>query len=604
MPVSAEHAPTEVIVVTAKRTPISIGQLSANTTVITSEQIRQRQYQVLSEALQSVPGLHLAASGGLGAQTSVFIRGAESDHVLVLIDGVEVSDPTAATPFEFGQLSLNGVERIEVLRGNYSAQYGSEAIGGVINIVTRTAEQAVSELNVAKGSLDSDSIALNLASRYKAIDLAFSGSYFATDGESFTPTRLRHRAACTQQQEERDGYRNRNAKINAGLNLNPNTRLLMNAEYRHTDSEYDAGICENRYSEQSSYSKHTSVALTGDYLNSRWQPVWRLNYYRSQRNAYNQNSVNHFAGKRLQLSWHNLWHFNEQIQVSFGIETELEKATTTRTSADFQASARTNAVYAELRYNPWQTLYLNGGWRVDDADDFASERSYQLGAVWYAGAHARFHLNYATAFKAPSLSDRFRDFPAFGFSANPKLKPETSYGWEIGFEQNWNKGRFGLTYFHNEIRDLITTTDDFSTLTNKDKTRSEGLESFVEAQFNRNLSLRLDYTITRAKDEAQQHLLRRPLRNASLILSYSPLPYWSSSFILNYVGPQKDIDRVTVARIDKGGYTRADLKMRYSLNEKTHLVGSIDNVLDKSYQPINGFQAYGIVARLGLELSL
>jgi len=601
----AEEVPPEVMIVTAKRLPIDSSRFSGSLSVITAEQIARKQYQVLGDALRELPGLYAPSSGGIGAQTSVFIRGAESDHVLILIDGVEVSDPAAGNLYEFSQFSLNGVERIEVLRGNHSAEFGSEAIGGIVNIITATPNEDKIAARVETGSFERRSATVDIAAIHQSLDFSLSGRYFETDGESFTPARLRRLDSCAVKTNERDGYRNSNIKFNAGLSLIPetHTELRMKSEYSQVDLEYDQGSCENLDSEQSSYTKRTTLSLSGDYLDRLWSPTWRMDYYeRNSRDTASPRS----EGERLKFVWHNIVRAQQNLDMAFGLETELEQASTDN---DFDASARTNAFYGEVHYTVSPNWHLNGGWRNDDADDFASERSYQFGAVWHANLNTRLHINYATAFKAPSLLDRFRDFPAFNFSANPNLRPETSRSWEAGLEQNWLRWRYGITYFNSEIDDLIdyifNPADFSSTLVNRSETEIEGLESFVSYQPNQTFALRLDYTLTSAHDQSHQRLLRRPLRQAVLAFDYQPdegiLSDWDFDLSLNYTGRRDDTNRVSFARIHKGGYTVANLRLSYQINEHLQLYGSINNLLDKSYEAVDGFSGSGLDAHVGLS---
>ena len=605
LPVIAEEIPTEVMVISAKRLPTDSDRFSGSVSVITAEQIESRQYRVLGDALRDVPGLATAISGGVGAQTSVFIRGSESDHVLILIDGVEVSDPAAGNRYEFSQLSLNGVERIEVLRGNYSAEYGSEALGGIINIVTRSPSENNINARMDVGSFDRQAATMNIDAVYKRLNFSLSGGYFDTDGESFTPSRLRRRDDCAVQYEERDGYRNSDVKMNAGWLLIPetNTKLTVKSEYSQVNLEYDGSTCE-AYLQQSSYTKRTTVSLSGDYLDDVWSPTWRMDYY--QRDSRDTGSPTR-KGERFKLNWHNVWRPHQDLNAAFGIETELEQA---QNDDRFDADARSNAFYAELRYTPTPNWHLNIGWRNDDSDDFASERSYQFGSVLHVDLNTRLYMNYATAFRAPSLIDRFEDFPAFNFFANPDLKPETSRGWEVGIEQNWLRWRYGLTYFNNDINNLIDfvfdTTDFSSTLINQSHARIRGVESFVAFQPHRTLAMRLDYTQTSAHNQFNQRLLRRPLRQAVLSLDYAPdegvLADWNFAMVFNYSGRQSDTDRVTFGRIGKGGYTLANLNLSYTINDHLQLYGGINNLFDKSYETIDGYSGNGLDAHIGLSL--
>ena len=614
MPVAADEIPTEVMVVTAKRLPTDTDNLSGSVSVITAEQIERRQYQVLSDALRDIPGLSAPTQGGIGARTSVFIRGTESDHVLILIDGVEVTDPAAGNLYEFSQLSLNGVERIEVLRGNYSAEYGSEALGGVINITTRTPTENDISAQIETGSFDRNSGTIDIDAVYKSLDFSLSGRYFDTDGESFTSDRIRQRPDCAIQSEERDGYRNSNVKVNAGLLLVPetNTKLTMKSEYGQTDLEYDAGSCtfnngvvEDPDLEQSSYTKRTTFAFSGNYFDGIWSPTLRMDYY--ERNSrVTDGSQN--EGKRFKLNWHNVWQPYSNLNTAFGAETELEQTRNISNFINLDASARTNAFYTELRYTPTPDWHLNVGWRNDDSDDFASERSYQLGTVLHANLNTRLHFNYATAFRTPSLTDRFGGYS--GFLPNPNLKPETSRSWEAGIEQNWLRWRYGFTYFNSEVKDLITFPFDPNNFTvmplNQERARIDGLESFITFRADRTFVTRLDYTQISAHDQSNQRLLRRPLRQAVLSIDYDPdegmLAGWSFDMTLNYRGPQSDGERVSFARVSRGGYTLTNLNLNYTINNRLKLYGGISNLFDKSHEPVDGYQGTGINAHIGLSL--
>jgi len=600
LPIMAEQELTEVMVVSAKRLPTDSDRFSGSFSVITAEQIERRQYRVLGDALKDVPGVATVVSGGIGAQTSVFIRGSESDHVLILIDGVEVSDPAAGNRYEFSQLSLNGVERIEVLRGNYSAEYGSEALGGIINIITRSPTESNIAARIETGSFDRQAATIDIDAVYDRFDFSLSGRHFDTEGEDFAPLRIRRLAPCTSN-EERDGYRNSNAKVNAGWLLIPetNTKMTVKSQYSQVDLEYDNSNTCNNNLRQSSYTKRTTIAMSGDYFGGIWSPTWRMDYY--QRDSRDTGSAKR-TGERFKLNWHNVWQPHRDLNAAFGIETELEQL---RRDDGFDADARNNAFYGELRYALTSDWYVNFGWRNDDSDDFASERSYQFGSVLHAGLNTRLHINYATAFRAPSLTDRFEDFPAFNFYANSDLRPETSRGWEVGIEQTWSQWRYGLTYFNNDIDDLIVPSG--STLINQRQANIRGLESFIFFQPNKTLNMRLDYTLTSAHDQDNRRLERRPVRQALLTIDYASdhgmLAGWNFGVTFNYRGSQREnFGRTTFVPINKGGYTLANINLNYTVNEHLTLYAGINNLFDKSYEPVDGYSGNGLDAHIGLSL--
>ena len=594
-------AADETIIVTATRIPTSVERFGGAATVITAADIQLYQYRDISDALASVPGLHVASSGGTGAQTSVFIRGAESNQVLVLIDGIEVTDPASGGSFGFEHFQLNNVERIEVLRGPYSALYGSEGIGGVINIITRRGEGApVASARIETGSFATNAASANLSGSYDRVDFSFSGAGLQTDGESFTPRRLRN-----GEDEEDDGYDNFDAKGAVGVEISNTSRLDFNFGYTDADLNYDEDIDIDRdflpdlfetTPKSSVREKRYRLRWSGDYLQDMWRPSLQGAYYSRQSDGVGR-------GERTKFEWRNDLFLSDSVKFVVGVETELEKV-----RSSVRDAARTNAVYAQSWFEPFPGLSLSGGWRNDDADDFGSERSWQLAAAYAVDeTGVRLRASYGTAFKAPTLIERF------GFGGNPDLNPETSRSWEVGVEQSVSaKGffshvRWGATYFNNRLRDLITASFDSDTGAfrneNVSSAQIRGVESFVSVDALARLNLRLDYTLMSAYNGDDDRLLRRPLRKATLATRWSN-PVWSFTTKLDYVGPQRDIRRDDFSLVTKGGYALANVSARRRLNDEIALFARVNNLSDRNYEPIDGFAGRGIEFHVGVEIDL
>ncbi len=602
----------ENIVVTGTRIPTPIDRFAGAATVITSDDIDLYGYRSLADMLAGVPGLHVAPSGGVGAQTSVFMRGAGSNHVLVLIDGIEVTDPASGGLFGFEHLQLNGVERVEVLRGPYSAQYGSDGIGGVINIVTRRGGgEPEAAARVGIGSFATDTAAVNLSGRHGIFDFSISGARLRTDGESFTPRRLRG-----GQGGERDGYDNFDMKGTVGVQVGDLSRLDFNFGYVDAGADYDQDMdldgdflpdLFETTPKNSVREKRYSLRWSGEYLQGIWRPSLRGAYYSRQ----SRNPGAERRGGRTQFEWRNVLSLSDVAGFVVGVETELEKAR----GVSVRDASRNNAVYLQAWFEPFDSLSLSGGWRNDDPDDFGSDRNWQVSAAFDpGGSGVRLRASYGTAFKAPTLDERF------GLGGNPDLGPETSRSWEAGVGQAVSGGSvlsrsgWGVAYFDNRIRNLIAASfygdppgeDGRGALFRNENISSahiEGIESFAFLETAGGFGLRLDHTIMRAYNGDHRRLLRRPLRKAALEAHWMD-PVWSVVVKLDYVGPQREIRRNDFSLVTKGGYTLVNVSARRWLNHGFALFARINNAFDKGYEPVDGFAGRGVEFHAGVEISL
>ncbi len=583
----------ETVVVTGARIPTPLDRFAGAATVITARDIKLHQYKDITDALAGVPGLHVASVGGVGAQTSVFMRGAESNHVLVLIDGVEVTDPGSGS-FAFEHLQLNDVERIEVLRGPYSAQYGSEGIGGVINVVTKRGEGAPgASARVETGSFATEAAALSLSGRHARVNFSFGGAWLQTDGESLTPRRLRDGRGG-----ERDGYDNLDVKAAVGVEAGAASRVDFSFGYVEADVEFDGNVrpFERPGLKSSVSEKRYAVRWSGESAQRVWRPSLQGAYY-------GRRSAESGRGERTKFEWRNDLFFSDAMKFVVGAETELEQM-----RGRSQHNARTNAVYMQAWFEPFDALSLSGGWRNDDPDDFGSDRNWQAAAAYAVGeSGVRLRASYGTAFKAPTLSDRFSYFPDFNFRGNPGLEPESSRGREFGVEQTLSIGGadagWGLTHFDNRIRDLIGASADGTTLQNIASAHIEGVESFAFLEIAGGVSVRLDYTVMRAYDGDHQRLRRRPLSQAGLAAHWVN-PAWSVAAKLDYVGPQHDLRRDDFSRVTRGGYALAHISARRRINEAFALFARVNNVFDKDYEPVDGYAGRGFEFHAGVEADL
>ncbi len=622
-PAAAEADPAAIelpeTVVTATRLPTPLEQVASAVTVITADEIERRQARTLPEALRLVPGLHVVQSGPTGAVTSLFMRGTESNHTLVLIDGIEINDPsTPDGAFDFSNLLLADVARIEVLRGSQSTLYGSDAIGGVVNIITKRGRgPARFTAALDGGSRATFDQALGASGSVGRFDYRVTLEHFATDGESITPARNRPAGVSG----EDDGFESVKASTRMGAQLTEDARVDLALHYLFAQNDLDTAP-EDPNARQNNRQFFARASVQAALLDGRFDN--RLGVAYSDFNRDNGNRADslstaysnaHFRGKKLKFDWQGDIALGESHILTLGAETEKEKADSASDySSGFSSrtrdSARSTAGFVQLQSSFGDRLFTTLGLRVDDHEGFARKTTWRIAPTYiHRETGTRIKGSYGTGFKAPSLQQLYGEnfFGSIGtFKGNPDLRPETSRAWDIGFEQPLlgERLRFGATYFDIRIDDLIDYNSGFTSLINIDKAKTRGVEAFVALRPMDALSLRADYTFTIAEDETSGALLlRRPKHRLSLAATYDVTGNASVTATALYVGRRADIDSKTFARITTGGYTVVNLAGSYRLNDRWRFHVRIDNLFDKSYEPADGFQAPGISLLVGLKAS-
>ncbi|NQZ54594.1 MAG: TonB-dependent receptor [Piscirickettsiaceae bacterium] len=629
-PVFAESlAEFDTMVVTATRTPTNINQLGSSITVISSTDIERRQFQTLTDALQDVPGLHIVQSGVKGSQTSVFMRGSNSDHTLVLIDGIEMNDPSSPNgAFDFANFLIEDIESIEIVRGSQSVLYGADAIGGVIHIRTKKGDGKLKVRGKAEvGTHSTHHETLAISGSSGGFNYSATLGLLKTDGDSVaTEKRLAPGSTI-----EDDGYDNK--VFSAKLGWQPSSLFEVNltARYIETEVDIDGGFdfsgntVEDPDATNDSEQLYLSAEFKGNFIAGVWQPTLllsKIDIDRKNRNGrdnpFGTLDRTDFHGEKTKFSLQNdLFLFDKQI-LTIGFEHEDEEMNS-KGFTDFggfiinqltDADRQTKSAYIQNQINFNDRLFATLGARYDDPDDFNSEVTYRATTSYQATDTTRLRAAYGTGFKAPSLFQLFGHTPNnFGseFRGNPNLDPETSKGWEIGFDQSlWqNRINTSLTYFKTDIDDLITTVflPSFdSTTVNLDDVDMHGIESTIRVAASSNIDIHLNYTFTRTKDEDDKELLRRPKHKASIDVEYRPTDKMTLSASLLHTGSRKDVDGFG-SRVKMSGYSVINIAANYQVNESTRIFTRIDNFGNKTYEPAYGFQALGMTGYIGIELT-
>ncbi len=578
-PVSAEED-FEEIVVSATRYLRPLSDIGSSISVISAEDMEKSQTVFIQDILQNIPGLTLNQNGAFGGVSSLRIRGAGTDQTVILIDGVQINDvSTPGGGFNFANLDPNGIERIEVLRGPQSILYGSDAIGGVVNIITPSGSEGLAgSLFAEGGSFDTFRAGGHITGGSDKLNFSLSGSGITTDGIS--------KADENDGNSESDGYHNisLHGKITARLSESHSLQLIS----RYVDSRSEVDGFGPVDGDNVDFSKEFLIAGRGifNYLDGALQNTLSVEYSISDRRSEAGGAPNPFGdfdGKRFNLDYFGHYNVSDNFGVSFGLQHEETKSESTSPK-----KFNIDSVFSELSWQGLDGLTVTAGLRYDDHNQYGGTTTPRLTAAYYIdSSNTKIFANWGEGFKAPSI---FQLTFICGFcgltTPNADLKPEQSNGWELGFEQAfWDERVYiNVTYFDQKITNLIDF--DFSVgFGNIANVRSRGIELSLEVQLSNRLKINGNYTFTNAKDkDTDEELVRVPRNAAFAEIQWQAMDKLNLALSMTYNG--KEIDPFTP---DPDGWVRFDLKAAYEFWDGIEVYARIDNLLDKEYQQIFGF---------------
>ncbi len=579
------------VVVTATRTGTQLSQIASSVTIISAEEIAAKQKPLVVDLLRSVPGLYVSRNGGPGATTSIYLRGTDNKHCLIMVDGIEIADPTTpGASANLTNLTTNNIERIEIVRGAQSVLYGSDAIGGVINIITREgSEKATGYISVEGGSYQTwqEKAGFSVGSDAGHLSIALTNS--SSDGFSAANEK--------DGNTEKDGYKNTSFSINGGAR--PSDLFEINLTANYIDAEYDMdgyawGIGPVD-SDETTFSDTLTGRLSGTFhfLNDRLQTTIGATLTKIDRDYPDSVWTKAYNGKKTKYDIVNTFRLNTQQTFILGAETEKETA---ETDSGVDEKATTRAIYLQdqLNFGPFDTTL---GIRYDDHDDFGSKTTWRV-ATGYTikETGTRFKGSVGTGFKAPSLYQLFDSW-----SGNEDLDAETSLGYDIGVEQSlWNHLIIvDVTWFHNDIDDYIQWVSSgwSGTYQNAGDITTQGVESSVEIYPSDVFDLRLGYTYTDTEDENGARLLRRPLHKGSFEINLHPRDDIQINLNVLYVGERDEVSETL------DSYTLVNLAAFHQVTENFKGFVRVDNLFDEEYEEVAGYGTAGISGYIGVELS-
>ncbi len=612
------QVPLPPVTVTATLLPTPESEVGSSVTVITADDIASKQERTLPEVLNDVPGLNVVQTGSPGGLTDVYIRGANSNHTKVLIDGIDVSDPSSPDgSFDFSQILASDISRVEVLRGPQSGLYGSDAIGGVINIITKNGSGPPHMYGTLEGgSFDTFDQTTGLSGSVGRFSYDFDFSHYHSGETDVTPAGI----VPAGQPLNPDYYDNRTFSTKLGAQLTDN--LDIGAVLRYVDTDLnttsdnfsvfppvpEAAPSYNRNHELFTRGFAHLVSFDGAFeqtVGFGYTGYWR-NFLDPNPDALALGSdPADYHGTREKVDWQGTLKLVPGETLVLGAEHQLDRLNNTNPAS---AEVTNDAGFIELQSNFDDRFFNAANFRYDDNGTFGGHPTFrEAPAYLIPETGTRLKGSVGTGFKAPTLDELYDNYPAFGFFANPDLKPETSLGYDMGFEQSlWAKQvEFGSTYFHNDITNLIEINNAGTTYENIGQATTYGAENFVSYKPWEPLTLRADYTYTMANDDiTHTELLRRPKHKVSLNAKWQPTEALSFTATAVYTGKWADINRDgTATGLFTTPYTLINLAGNYDFGNGLSFFARINNLLNRQYQDPIGFQHQGFGVFAGVKVA-
>ncbi len=606
----------EDVVVTANRSAQPIERVGASVTVLTQAAIEARQTPAVVELLAQTPGVSFTRNGGPGTSTSLRIRGAEGHHTVVLIDGVKMNDPSSTQGgSNFGNLLIGDTARIEVLRGAQSTLWGSQAIGGVVNIVTAEPTEArQGSLDAEAGARGTTYIRGGIGGAGERVSWRLAASRYDTDGYSSYAAG-----------EEDDGYSNTGLSGRLNVKVTDAVSLDLRSVWSSGRHEFDAYNGDSRdYGRTEELAAYAGVNF--DLLDGRLRN--RIGYAHTDTDRRNFNPDNKVQtltfdaeGQNRRWEYQGAFAFSEALNATFGVEHEKSEMKT-RSPSDWdpnpafgRGEAELNSAYGQVQWTVLGGLTLTGGLRYDDHDQYGDNLLGQVAAAWALNeGDTVLRASWGQGFRAPGLYELYSEY------GNLNVQPEEFDSWEIGVEQGlFDRAVVSATYFNrradNEInyngcveeegkpndplcvigtyidadskeRDLLR----FGYYRNMLKTEAQGIELIGRVDVTERLNVSANYTWTDAKSASGatdgKRLTRRPEHMANFAADYAFAFGLKTGVSVRYVGETFNNDTNTV-KVD--AYTLVDLRASYPIDDHLEIYGRIENAFDEEYQTVMGY---------------
>lgn len=587
---SSDTANLETIQVTANRTEQSITNTLHAVTVLTRSDIEASTATSLEDLLSRLAGVNVAKTGGAGQTASVFVRSTESDHLLVMVNGMRLASVTTGAA-ALNLIPLEQIERIEFVRGSRSGVYGSEAIGGVLQIFTTTnASGGYASIEAGSSSIQNLRGGYNWSS--DKVNAGFTVTHNKTDAID----------AFKNMNPDKDGYDNKAFTLN--LKGQVSDKVSISGKMFKAEGETDFDTTYSTTLNDVNKFVQQAISITADHqITDSFSFTVDIGQSRDEMKTRNDITAIVFTESFFNSSSDQASikaDFSSKGSLNYSLAYDFRNDQIDDSSAIFKQTARDNhGLYAGIFYAPKKHQF-QADIRIDDNEAFGNHTTGTLGYGLQTSNRIKISTTIATGLKTPTFSDLYYpDSPPFYYS-NPDLQPETSQSLELGISQHSKSNNWRISLFQNDISDLITFSG--TTMVNLDEARIRGIElegglSVATLEIQGNISW-----IDAEDKNTGEALLRRPKQSAAISLGRS-WNNFSASLQAHYVGKSEDMDWSAwpAARVELDAYSLLDLKLDYQLSNKLELFASFTNILDKEYETVLNYNQPGFESLIGLR---
>mgnify|MGYP000001272856 FL=1 len=601
--------------VTVSAIPLKLSEAGSSISIITKEDIAARGMPSIQSLLREVAGFAVSQQGSQGAVTQLRARGAEANQILVLINGVEANDIAQGSEFDFSQLSTSDVERIEIVRGPQSALWGSDALAGVVHVITSGIEQKeTTELMFETGSFSTGRVSgisqRNIGNHWVRI----SGDYRESDGTNISRVG-----------DERDGFRNLNLGISGIWSFSDSAHIDYSIRQIDRETDFDrfdffvTGLpadAENRTESRYLYAGLSLEHEISDSLNH----TITFNRTDSDNETFDADPVNDVTKGTKDLIKYQLNYTHSLHSLSALLEHESQEYIQSGPASFFgdpnkRLKAETKSVAAEYRVSPG-AFNISASWRLDNNTEFENANSWRITANRQFGPGSEVFVSAGESVKNPTFVERFGFFDTF--IGNPDLEPENSFQWEFGFRSSIFDGRSDIaaTYFQSDLKNEINGfvfdpgLGQFTAGNKVERSARSGLELEIDYYFSESFDVSLSYTYVDSDEEGSGGNRLKEVRRPRHIGAISAI--WrqeKTGFSLNvsYTGEQADDFFPPYPpfqeRVQLSSYTLVSASGYYKMNDFLTLTLRLENVFDEEYEQVFGFRSAGASGDFGLRLS-
>ena len=599
-------------IITVSATPIKASDAGSAISIISKEDIQERNAVTLHGLFREIPGFAVSQQGSLGSVGQLRVRGAEANQVLVMLNGIELNDPAQGSEFDLSQMSTSDIERIEIIRGPQSALWGSDAMAGVINIITSPQEDLDAfSIGVFGGSFSTSQLVLSANKSMQNGAIKFSADRLRSNGTNIS-----------RQGDEDDGLENLTFGVTGDYSTMETLNLRYTARFTDKKSEFDdtdyisTGLPVDADFWTKSRYFYSGVSLEHE-VNEKIDQSISFGYTDTDNTTRSSSPTNSIARATKNALRYQLNFYEKNNTFSLLAEVESEEFEQRGPVSFFgdpnrDESQDTNSLAVEYRYDT-SDFHLSASARYDGNKDFKDSSSWRVTSVVERSGKT-YYGSIGTSIKNPSFSERFGFFT--NFFGNPNLKPEQSLHWEIGIRGSFFSDDIGVsaTYFNADLKDEINgfvydpMTGGFTSSNIEDSSERSGLELEASYRFMEAWNLKATYTYLDASQESSSsevREVRRPMHSGAIALKRT-VSNAGTSLVISYTGEQVDDFFPPYPpyqeKVDLKPFTTVDIAGYLNISEKLSVNGRVGNIFDKRYEQVYGYVSPGIECHIGLRL--